>query len=117
MANTKVQVKKTVYDNVGLSRIVDREFKTFVDTAPIQNTDTVQELFRLYDKLYLEIPVQGDLNSHTYLVQKSSELLNVDLDNEAIQPLLDEIAELRQELLAANQEIASLNIQVANGGI
>jgi len=116
MANTKVQIKKTVYDNTGLSKIVDREFRSFGDPVPEQDLDTVTELFRLYDKLYLDIPVEGDSNSHRYLVQKSSELLNVDLDNEVIQPLLDEIAELRQELLEANQEIASLNIQVANGG-
>lgn len=116
MANTKIQVRKTVYDNVGLSKIVDREFRTFVEVPDEQDTDTVDELFRLYDKLYLEVPAEGDTNSHRYLVQKSSELLNVDLDNQAIQPLLDEIAQLRQELLEANQEIASLNIQVANGG-
>lgn len=116
MANTKIQVRKTVYDNVGLSKIVDREFRTFVEVPDEQGTDTVDELFRLYDKLYLEVPAEGDTNSHRYLVQKSSELLNVDLDNQAIQPLLDEIAQLRQELLEANQEIASLNIQVANGG-
>jgi hypothetical protein len=30
-----------------------------------------------------------------------------------IQPLLDEIAQLRQDLLAANQEIVNLNIQAA----
>lgn len=116
MGNTKVQVRKTVYDNTGLSKIVDREFRAFADPTDIQDTDTIQELFRLYDKLFLDIPVEGETDSHNYLVQRSSELLNVDLDNQAIQPLLDEIAELRQELLEANQEIASLNIQVANGG-
>jgi len=42
--------------------------------------------------------------------------VNVDVDNEAIQPLLEEISDLRTELLAANQEIANLNIKLADGG-
>ena len=115
MANQKIQIKKTVYNNAGLSKIVDREFKAFADPIPVQDTDTVEELFRLYDKLYLEIPVNGETNSHEYLVNKSSELVDVDLDNEAIQPLLEEITQLRTELLQANQEIADLNIKLADG--
>lgn len=116
MANQKIQIQKTVYNNAGLSKIVDREFKVFAEPVPEQDTDTVEELFRLYDKLYLEIPVDGETNSHEYLIARSSELVNVDLDNEAIQPLLEEISDLRTELLAANQEIANLNIKLADGG-
>lgn len=116
MANQKVQIQKTVYDNVSLSKIVDREFKAFADPVEEQDTDTVEELFRLYDKLYLEVPINGDSNSHEYLINKSSDLVNVDLDNEAIEPLLEEISELRTQLLQANQEVANLNIQLANGG-
>lgn len=115
MANQKIQIQKTVYNSAGLSKIVDREFKAFAEPVPVQDTDTVDELFRLYDKLYLEIPLNGEINSHEYLITRSSELVNVDLDNEAIQPLLEEISELRTELLAANQEIANLNIKLANG--
>ena len=116
MANQKVQIRKTVYDNAGLSKIVDREFKAFAEPVPEQDLDTVEELFRLYDKLYLEIPIEGESNSHEYLITKSSDLINVDLDNEAIQPLLEEISELRTQLLESNREIANLNIQLANGG-
>jgi len=116
MSNQKIQIQKTVYDNTGLSKIVDREFKAFAEPVPEQDTDTTDELFRLYDKLYLEIPVNGETNSHEYLITRSSELVDVDIDNEAIQPLLDEITQLRTDLLAANQEIANLNIKLANGG-
>ena len=116
MANQKVQIRKTVYDNAGLSKIVNREFKAFAEPVPEQDPDTVEELFRLYDKLYLEIPIEGESNSHEYLITKSSDLINVDLDNEAIQPLLEEISELRTQLLESNREIANLNIQLANGG-
>lgn len=115
MAKQEIRIQKTVYSNAGLSKIIDREFKAFAEPVPEQDTDTTSELFRLYDKLYLEIPVNGETNSHEYLINRSSELVDVDINNEAIQPLLEEITQLRTDLLAANQEIANLNIQLANG--
>lgn len=114
MANQKVQIQKTVYNNQQLSKVVNREFNYFGTPPVTESTDTVDKLFSLYDQLYLEIPVEGEINSHTYLIAKSSELVTVDADNELIQPLLEEITQLRTELLQANQEIASLNIKLAN---
>ena len=111
-----VKLKRTVQKREDLDKVVKSQFTTFLQPEVEVDTDTVEELFRLYDKLYLEIPVIGETNSHEYLIARSSELVNVDLDNEAIQPLLEEISDLRTELLAANQEIANLNIKLANGG-
>ena len=44
MANQKIQIQKTVYNNAGLSKIVDREFKAFAEPVPEQDPDTVEEL-------------------------------------------------------------------------
>lgn len=52
--------------------------------------------------------MEGENNSHEYLVRKSSELINFEANTEEIQPLLDEIAQLRQQLLSANQQILDL---------
>ena len=114
MANQKVEIQKTVYNNQQLSKVVDREFKYFGIPVIPEPVNTVETFFTLYDQLYLEIPVEGEINSHMYLITKSSELTNVGIDNELIQPLLEEITQLRTELLQANQEIASLNIKLAN---
>lgn len=116
MSNQRVSIQKTVYSKEGLSKIVDREFKEFAPPVPEEDPDTVEELFRLYDKLYFTIPVEGELSSHEYLINRSSELVDTDLTNEQIQPLLDEIALLRTELLEANQEIANLTSNLADGG-
>lgn len=103
----KIELQKTVVNNAGFKKAVDTSFKFYAKPVEVVDTDTVVELFRLYDKLYFSIPVTGT-NSHEYLVNKSSELYTAQQTNEEIQPLLDEIADLRQQLLQANQEISKL---------
>jgi len=116
MANQEVKIQKTVYKEEDFSKVVDNRFSTFVKPTPAQDTDTVAELFRLYDKLYYSIPSEGPSNSHEYLVKKSSEIYKLDQTTEDIQPLLDEIANLRANLLEANQTIIELQISnVGNG--
>ena len=105
MAKERVRIQKEVYRSDQFNNLVDRRFTTF--TKPIEevDTDTVEEFFRLYDKLYYSIPIEGNENSHQYLLQKSSELTDFEKTTEDIQPLLDEIAQLRQQNLELNQQI------------
>jgi len=111
MAND-IQLQKTVFGKVDFTKVVDTTFKTFTQPVPEEDPDTPEELFRLYDKLYYSIDVEGDTESHRYLVNKSSELLNFDAVTEDIQPLLDEIAQLREENLALNQQILTLETKI-----
>ena len=111
MAND-IQIQKTVFNTTEFNRVVDTSFKTFTQPVPAQDTDTPDELFRLYEKLYYVIDVTGPTNSHEYLVKKSSELLNFDAVTEDIQPLLDEIAQLRIDNLALNQQILALETNI-----
>ena len=111
MAN-EIQIQKTVFGKVDFSKVVDTSFKTFTQPIPEEDPDTPDELFRLYDKLYYSIDIEESENSHRYLVNKSSELLNFDAVTENIQPLLDEIAQLREENLALNQQILTLETKI-----
>lgn len=111
----KYRLTKTILNKNELSKVIDSNFTTFSQPTVEQDNDTVQELFRLYDKLYLEIPLEGP-QSHTYLIEESSKLVSVTQDLD-IQPLLDEISELRQRLLDANEEILNLENQIGNGSI
>jgi len=106
MAN-EVKIQKTVFNSEDFKKVVDIEFKTFTQPEVIENVETVNELFRLYDKLFYSIPIEGP-NSHQYLVERSMELYKFEQTQEEIQPLLDEIADLRTRLLAANQEIITI---------
>lgn len=104
MAKESINIHRELYKKVDISTVVDTEFKTFTRPVEEVDTDTVEEFFRLYDKLYFTIPTEGDANSHQYLLKQSSELTSLDTFSEDIQPILDEITQLRQELLAIEQK-------------
>lgn len=104
----KVTLQKTSFKNDSFTKVVKTEFTTYVPVTPQVDTDTVAELFRLFDKLFYDIPVYGPSNSLEALVKKSSELYETPETPAVIRPLLDEIAELRQRLLEANEQILEL---------
>ena len=110
MAN-EIQIRKTVNSKEEFEKVIDTSFKIFVDPTVKVNTDTVEELFRMYSKLYYEIAVDGDVNSHSFLIKESSKLVNFEKDLSEIQPLLDEISELRERLLEANIRMIELQTQ------
>ena len=111
MAND-VKIKKTVFSTSQFLKVVDTSFKTFTQPTAAEDTDTPEELFRLYDKLYFVIDVEGETDSHEYLVRRSSELISFDKTTEEIQPLLDEISQLRQQNLALNQQLLDLQTKI-----
>jgi hypothetical protein len=106
--DSNVSIVKSVFTTTEFNKVVDTSFKTFTQPIPEEDLDTPEELFRLYEKLYYSIDITGETNSHEYLIKKSSELVNFDAVTEEIQPLLDEIAQLREQNLALNQQILSL---------
>ena len=108
----RVDIAKTVVDKDSLNRVLDTSFKSFGAPPVTVDTDTTGELFRLYLKLYSWIPVFGIINSHEYLVKESSKLYIESVNTVEIQPLLDEIASLRTQLLQANQQILELTAQI-----
>jgi len=111
MARKTVRIQRDLFKKDSYQTAFDTEFKTYVKPVEEVNTDTIEELFRLYDKLYYSIPIEGEDNSHEYLLARSSELATFDKTSEEIQPLLDEIAQLRQQLLDANQQIFDIENQ------
>jgi len=110
MANN-VEIKKTVLGTNNFNKVIDTSFKTFTQPIPEEDPDTPEELFRLYEKLYFSIDIIGETDSHEYLIKKSSELVNYDAVTEDIQPLLDEIAQLREQNLALNQQLLDLEAE------
>jgi hypothetical protein len=107
MANS-FEIRKTVLDKTKYDLLVDRTIKTFVPPVEESSEAQIESLFKLYDELYTEIPIEGEVNSHEYLVKRSSELVKLESTLGDIQPLLDEIAQLREQLLQANIRILDL---------
>jgi len=110
----EVQLTKKVYGRGLYPQIIDTNFTQLVPpTASVPNVLTVPEFFEAYDNLFYEIPIEGDINSHTYLVARSSEYIGATVQNDEINGLLEEINSLRQELLDANKTILDLTINRA----
>ena len=112
MAKERVRIQRQSYKREQIRTSLDTEFNVFKEVVEEQDTDTVEELFRLYDKLFYSIPIEGENRSHTYILERSSELADFDKSTEEIQPLLDEITQLREQLLDANQQIFDLQNQL-----
>jgi uncharacterized protein YoxC len=103
-----VSIEKTQVSKKDFNTVVDRSFKTFIQPVEQDTEDQIDLFFKLYEELYFEIPIEGVLKSHRYLVEKSSQLVDLQQDETILQPLLDEIAQLREQLLQANTQVLDL---------
>jgi hypothetical protein len=112
----RVDLNKNVFGKNDFLKTVDTTFNELIKPPVIEEKlMSVDIFFKEYERLFFEIPKEGEFNSHEYLVQRSGEYINFDKINEEIQVLLDEIADLRQEILDLNQENYTLKLQ--NSGI
>ena len=110
----KVDTRKNVFDKNQYSKTIDTSFKEFGVTTisdDIQSQPNINQFFELYNQLFYDIPPTGETNSHEFLVQQSGEYINFEANAEEIQALQDEIANLREELLNTQIQIA----QAASG--
>ena len=69
-----------------------------------------KNFFNLYNELFYEINELGETNSHEYLIKTSTAYIAFDENDELIEALQREIAQLREELLEAQQQIAGVKI-------
>tara|TARA_B100001113_G_C21106568_1_gene621138 strand:- start:719 stop:1063 length:345 start_codon:yes stop_codon:yes gene_type:complete len=113
MAN-EVKIQKKVYDPTTFNKVIDRSFKTYAQPPDPVTEPTVDDFFKLYNDLFYEIPIEGDTNSHRFLVERSSEIVNFEKDTADIQPLLDEITILREQNLQLNEQLLQERINAAN---
>ena len=104
-----IQMSKEVYGKITFPRVIDTEFTEFISPATSSFEPTVPEFFQFYEDLFYQIPVEGEVNSHEYLVKRSSEYIGETVQNDEIKALLEEINTLRQDLLDANQTIVDLS--------
>ena len=103
-----VEFNKQVFDKVQYERIIDTSFKQLGVKTPqqqLEETPTVSEFFQLYDELFYDIPETGNINSHEYLIEKSSNYINFEPNIEEIEALQNEIAQLRTELLNTQRQL------------
>jgi hypothetical protein len=105
-------LNKTVYNSNQYKKVIDTSLTQYTPPIPIEDTITVEQFFGYYTKIFYDIPAEGNINSHEYLVKTSGEYINASTTNEETQLLLDEITSLRQQLLTSQQQL--INLQVSS---
>jgi hypothetical protein len=107
---SQIPVQKTVFNKDTYSRVVDTQFHQLINQGVVEDTPsfTVDDFFQLYEDLFYQIPKEGDINSHIYILQKEADYLGVSINQDDIQALLNEITALRQEVLDSQKVINDL---------
>ena len=108
---TQISLDKSIFNKKDFEKLVDTKFKQLInEDVNVEDTFTLDDFFQLYDELFFQIPKEGDIDSHRYILNKEAEYLGVNINDQTnIQALLDEITSLRQELLGANKTLSDLN--------
>jgi hypothetical protein len=106
----ELNLYREVYGQNTYTRVVDTQFRELIDPVDEQVTEdvSVERFFELYEQLFLQIPVNGELNSHEYLVMRSSEYLGGAVITNNEKALLEEINSLRQQLLETNSSLIDI---------
>ena len=108
--SSQIPVQKTVFNKDQFSRVVNTQFSQLINQGADeeQPSFTVDDFFQLYEELFYQIPKEGDINSHRFILQREADYLGVSISQDDVQALLDEITSLRQQVLDAQTTINEL---------
>ena len=107
-----VTLVREQFDKVAFQQTIDTNFTQLGVQEPDlsffdPNLANVGDFFSVYNNLFFLIPKEGP-NSHTTLIEESSEFVNYQANQLEIQALLDEIAELREQNLQLTLDIGNI---------
>jgi hypothetical protein len=107
---SQIPIEKQVFDKNSFNKVVNNQFNQLLNNQstneiPVVTTD---DFFILYEQLFYQIPKEGDINSHRFILQKEANYLGVIVNEEDIQALLNEITSLRQQVLDTQSIIKDL---------
>jgi hypothetical protein len=106
-----VNLNKQVYNKDQYTKVIDTSFKQLgVQSIQQQINDqpTVDDFFNMYNELFYDISETGEVNSHEFLIKKSSEYIGFEANQEEIIALQAEIAQLRIDLLDSQKQVIEL---------
>lgn len=105
------QIKKTVLNKESGQRVIQRDFITF--TQPVEDIQgSIEDFFNEYERLFFDIEIEGETQSHEALTKRSGEYSGFEKDTEEVDSLLEELEALRQQNLDLEQTIVDLEIQL-----
>lgn len=107
MAND-IKLNKEVFNKADYKKTINTNFTQLGVKSiqeQIEEQPTIGEFFQMYNELFYNIPEIGETNSHAFLVKTSGEYINSEENDELIEALQNEIFQLRQDLLEAQQQL------------
>lgn len=109
--NKRLDFIKEIRGTNSYANAIESEFTELVTpTVTVEEeTITVAQFFDLYETLFFDIPPNGEINSHSYLVARSTEYLGGDIVDPEKIALIEEINSLRQQLLDINTTIFNVD--------
>ena len=113
MVDQQLRLIKEVYGRNTFVRAVDSSFTELINpvtgSVDILNESSVEAFFDLYNDLFFQIPATGEINSHEYLVARSTEYLGGGVLTDTERAYIEEINALREQLLEANTNLLNIN--------
>ena len=105
-----IKIEKTLFNKTKYPNIIDTNFTQLINNNITLEEDdiSVDEFFIIYDRIFYSIPIDGELNSHKELIKRSTEYVGETQNTEEIDLLLEEINQLRLDLLESRQIIEDL---------
>jgi len=105
----KVSLVKEIRGINTYKSVIDTEFREFITPTTAVNATpfSVSDLFAQYNTLFYDIPLTGP-NSHTTLVQRSSEYIGGNVLDEEKQALIEEINTLKQQIIDLSETYLSI---------
>jgi hypothetical protein len=113
---SEVTLTKTNFGRTSYTQTINTEFTQLVPPSPVtveDNLPTVNDFFNDYNALFFQIPKTGD-NSHTTLIESSTEYIGYNPQSQELQALQQEITFLREQLLTQRQQLESLSQNTLN---
>ena len=110
-SGSELQLSKKLYDKSAYLNTINTQFTELVSIISEDTPSlTVEEFFEAYNELFYEIPIEGETNSHEYLIKQSTEYVGSQIITDDIQALLDEITSLREENLVLQQTLVDTTL-------
>jgi hypothetical protein len=106
-----ITLVKTNFGRDSYSQTINTEFTQLLPPSPVtvdENIPTVNDFFNYYNALFFQIPKTGE-NSHTTLIESSTEYIGYVPQSQELQALQQEITFLREQLLTQRQQLESIS--------
>ena len=108
----QINLNRTVYNKNDYQKTIDTSFNELLPVIPVEEEDTIsiEQFFEYYDELFFDIPKTG-VNSHNTLIRQSTEYVGDEAQNEELEALIQEVNNLRSQLIDAQTELATIRQQ------